>query len=217
MMRVWMASVEPLLDKNIFTQKLSLVHPFRRERVLACRNEIDRCRSLAAGLLLRKAFLQLGFAYEQLEIRVGEYGKPQLDGGWYYNISHAGDYAAAVIAKVPVGIDIEEKKRFEKKEKLAKRFLAEQELAMYRLLDEVGKTDMLARTWTRKEAFSKADGKGMAIHFRTIDTLREDIFWSTEPMEGYWFSICAFSGDRDSMLRRFVENGKIEMEADLYV
>lgn len=211
-MRVLLTSVLPLMDREVFDRNLKVVHPFRRSRVLSYRNEIDRCRSLAAGLLLRKAFLQQGLIYDKLKAAAGEQGKPLPCGGLHYSLSHAGTYAVAAVADVPVGIDMEEECRFVDGERLARRFLTQQELLLYGQLSQTEKPRMLAKAWTRKEAFSKADGRGMAIDFRTVDTLTENAFWSTEPIEGYRMSV--YVGD--SLLRSFLENGKIEMEENLY-
>lgn len=220
MISVLLASVLPLLDEAVFDRNLRLVHPFRQSRVLSYRNRIDRCRSLAAGLLLRKVFLQQGINYDDIKPAEGKHGEPLPCKGLHYSISHAGNYAAVAVADVPVGIDIEAVNRFERGERLAQKFLTQQEYALYGQLGEADKPEMLARAWTRKEAFAKADGRGMSIGFRKVDTLAEEFFRSTKPIEGYMVSIFVetdTTAGGDCLLRSFPENGMIGMEENLYV
>ncbi len=244
MVRVYVASVLPLMEEQEFQAKLSEVSDGRRRKVLACSGQMDRCRSLACGLLFAEGCRREGWSTEVYE---GRYGKPMLrspepdedrkeaagamhpDGripGRYFNLSHAGDYAAAVFSDHPVGIDIECCGRFADKSSLrerqtsaeekragvgegevhtgkgqarmlriARRILSEQEAQIWKQTPDDKKESELVRIWTRKEAYAKMDGRGLAMDFKTIDTLREDIYQTQQIAPGYWISVCGSMQD----------------------
>jgi phosphopantetheinyl transferase len=89
-------------------------------------------------------------------------GKPLLDSGSHHiSVSHAGEYAAAVISeRVAVGIDIEKMK--DRVERVKDRFLHQKEL------EAIGAENRLARLyvyWCGKEALYKLYGKP-SVDFR---------------------------------------------------
>ncbi len=224
MVRVYVASVLPLMEEQEFQAKLSEVSDGRRRKVLACSGQMDRCRSLACGLLFAEGCRREGWSTEVYE---GRYGKPMLrspepdedrkeaagamhpDGlipGRYFNLSHAGDYAAAVFSDHPVGIDIECCGRFADESshtgkgqvrmlRIARRILSEQEAQIWKQTPDDKKESELVRIWTRKEAYAKMDGRGLAMDFKTIDTLREDIYQTQQIAPGYWISVCGSMQD----------------------
>ena len=61
--------------------------------------------------------------------------------------------------------------------------------------------------WTRKESYSKALGKGLAMNFAKIDTQEmDDYFWSDWLKEGYFCSLYVEDGVfRDKALQEIVE------------
>ncbi|MDR1873701.1 MAG: 4'-phosphopantetheinyl transferase superfamily protein [Synergistaceae bacterium] len=83
--------------------KISANYPDRARKILSFVREKDRLRSLAAGLLLEEA---LG-ARKARAVLPGKYGKPSVEGGPHFNLSHSGDYVLLAVDDVPVGIDIE--------------------------------------------------------------------------------------------------------------
>lgn len=100
---------------------------------------------------------------KQLEFSVNEYGKPFLinNPDIHFNISHASNYVACVIADKPVGIDIELIKATESIElRIAKRFFTEDEIK-YIFTDE--HVLRFYEVWTKKESRIKMEGKGLHI------------------------------------------------------
>lgn len=224
MIRVYGADVRPLLDEKLFAEKIRLVSSERKEKILRYRNKQDRCRSLAAGLLVREGVEEAGVSYEQAVVVAGEHGKPMLhtrqegksgggqmcflEGGrkelLHFNLSHAGDYAVAVFATQPAGIDIEGKYRIRNVDTLARRILTDRENVYWQRFragligdgEEIQRelASELARIWTRKEAYAKAVGDGLSLEFSQIETVEpetEDVFFLTEPFaEDMWLSIC---------------------------
>ena len=231
MLQLVMTDIGFLREKSVFERQLAQVHPARREHILRFRLEGDRCRSLAAGLLLRKIFVQLGLDYDRLEVEVESSGKPGIKewkyrdhnqeyakiSRWYYSVTHSEDYAAAAVADVPIGIDLEAIHRFRNKKSLERRFLTGKEkLLLEKILEEhdaeeYAREAFLARVWTRKEAYAKADGRGLGIDFRRIDTTLEERFWSKQLLEDYWLSAYI---PEEKVWYDFREHGKIEWEAD---
>jgi 4'-phosphopantetheinyl transferase len=106
-------------------------------------------------------------------------GKPIWDDpcGLSFNLAHSGDLAIlAVAAKRPVGIDLEAVDQRAHYETLAKQGLSPRELQIFVQLPESERTAAILRIWTRKEAFLKAVGVGLA---RPLDEI-EVTFLPTE-------------------------------------
>lgn len=104
---------------------------------------------------------------------VGNKGKPYLLNNpkhISFNISHtknAGLWAFAVGREI--GVDIESPYRHVDVEQLAKRFLSEREWQDLQHFEGDAKRLAFLRCWTRKEAFVKALGDGLAHSLKTFD------------------------------------------------
>ena len=109
----------------------------------------------------------------QLSFRQNEHGKPYLSQELpqiLFNLSHSENMMALALTKeAEVGIDIEKEKKIEKMADLVKRFFspAEQEEFASLPIDQQQEAFYLA--WTRKEAFVKAAGRGLALGLDTFD------------------------------------------------
>ncbi len=96
------------LLSNEETRKLSAdicckIMPRRFERAQRYRFEKDRLMCLGAGWLLHHVL-----SVPETAVRLTENGKPYIENGNFFSLSHAGGFAAAVMHKEPVGVDIEE-------------------------------------------------------------------------------------------------------------
>ena len=66
--------------------------------------------------------------------------------------------------------------------------------------DDEEKVDLLMKFWTRKESYSKAIGKGLAMDFSQIDTEEMDkLYWSDWLEEGYYCSLYVEDGVFEDM------------------
>ena len=96
------------------------------------------------------------------EWTVGAHGKPRLAGAgaaWDFNLSHAGNYAVAALARgAQVGVDLESLARPADIELLGRRVFSEGERELVR----AGGREMFFDLWSRKEALLKALGCGWA-------------------------------------------------------
>ena len=96
------------------------------------------------------------------EWTVGAHGKPRLAGAgaaWDFNLSHAGDFAVAALARgAQIGVDLEVLSRPADIELLGRRVFSESERELVR----AGGRGTFFDLWSRKEALLKALGCGWA-------------------------------------------------------
>ena len=114
-MKIYMTDIVPFGDEKIFAQMLPFITEDRKNKIMQLKKKEDRCRSLAAGLLLEYALREYGISLlpgkmQQMYLRFGEKGKPVLNGktGIHFNLSHSGRYVAGVFSDEEVGIDVEQ-------------------------------------------------------------------------------------------------------------
>lgn len=103
---------------------------------------------------------------EKISIKKAEHGKPYLADypGLVFNLSHSA--AAMVIAvgwNCRLGVDIECCKSRSGMAGLVDKCFAIEEIAYWNSLPESQKISAFYRYWTRKEAFVKATGRGIAL------------------------------------------------------
>ena len=186
MLKLYYGNIQLVSDQQTFEKWLNKVDSQRREKVLRCKNELDKSRSLLAGVLL-----QFGVENDRSEKQI------------FYSISHSGEYVICVLSDRNVGVDIENNLRSvfsegkeEQLDKIAKKCLTLGEQIHYETSEEDTKADLLLKYWTRKESYSKAIGKGLGIDFSTIDTKKmDDLYWSDWLEEGYYCSLYVENGN----------------------
>ncbi len=106
---------------------------------------------LGTRVLLRKMLL----TDEYIDCKVDAHGKPYLVHLPYHiSLSHSFDYAAVMIGKSPVGIDIEQVK--DKVERIAHKFMSPEEVAF---ISQKYKINQLYVCWCAKEAVYKCYGQ----------------------------------------------------------
>jgi 4'-phosphopantetheinyl transferase len=108
-------------------------------------------------------------APQQLRIHKAEYGKPFLVDypELAFNLSHTGDKLLVAIAyNCDLGVDIEQCKTRVNLIGLVDKCFAEEEKAYWQQTPEAQQTRAFYQLWTRKEAFVKATGRGIALGFR---------------------------------------------------
>lgn len=200
-LKIYYTNCKCFTEKDLFEKGLSLVHETRRKKVLACKKEADRCRSLAAGLLVRYACGQLGYDYDTMYFSEGKNHKP-LAKNMHFNLSHSGDFAAIVTGDAEAGIDIEcllhrfggarGKERFFG---VMERCFTEAERAQVTLESETAEAYMLAtEIWTRKESYAKACGAGLGMDFSRLPVLDKPGFASYRMADGYVISTYSDAG-----------------------
>lgn len=167
---------------------LPMVSPQRREQALRYHHTFGRYCCLKSWVLLLSEVtnpLKPGNdpVLIPLEFRYNDYGKPYLDGGPFFSISHCKEGIAVVVAENEVGIDIESIRKADAD--LIARTMNEQErLAIRNDRD-------FTRLWTQKEALVKAQGVGIHSFEQLQKIVEESKGWSVESFENekYIYSI----------------------------
>jgi 4'-phosphopantetheinyl transferase len=149
---------------------------------------------------------------EEWQFSTGKWGKPEicgpaLDTPLWFNLSHTDGFAACVAGRVrQLGVDVENMKRMTPCEELASRFFAAVEYEYLKNLPLDLQREAFFRIWTLKEAYIKAEGKGLSIpldsfHFRFSDEVTLELngeftpggwgFFEFQPASDYRISIGA--------------------------
>jgi len=157
------------------------------EKERALRLRVDRPRSnfiLTRGTLRILLARYLNTAPVNVQFCYGVNGKPALadDSNLCFNVSHTHGLALIALAEQrAIGTDVENIKRGSDVKRLAERFFSDSERRALRRLSGAELQAAFVRCWTRKEAYIKAKGDGLAL-----------------PLDQFDVSIEA--GDRDALL-----------------
>lgn len=161
---------------------LPLVSAQRREQALKYKHTFGQFCCLKSWLML---FDDVEMSrYQDLEWKYNEHGKPYLEGGPYFSISHCKAGIAVAIGDQPIGIDIETIRHAN--EDLVERTMNEKERLGIR---ELGMREF-TRLWTQKEAIVKAEGTGI-YSFEQLQTILDNEHWTLDTFEkdNYIYSI----------------------------
>jgi 4'-phosphopantetheinyl transferase len=110
----------------------------------------------------------LGLPPGRVQFSYGARGKPALaessaEKRLYFNLAHSGELAVyGMIHDQEIGVDVEEIHSISEMEQIAARFFAPQEHAALLALPPVQRQQAFFNCWTRKEAYIKALGDGLA-------------------------------------------------------
>lgn len=223
-MEIYVTDIQNLMKEPIFERMLAFVPQERKDKIQSYRNDADKCRILAAGLLLEYGLSHYDYSLltekkgkKTVSLAQGEYGKPYLleETEISFNLSHSGNYAAAIFGFLQVGIDIEKKRS--KKEAVARRFFHSQEYEYLLSMEENLQEMCFTKIWSRKESYVKAIGKGLHLKLTDFcvceDTVEKNGLWhlkSFEQIAGYALSVCA--KEEINAEPQFVDFLKIEEE-----
>jgi 4'-phosphopantetheinyl transferase len=132
------------------------------------RFEADRQRYAIAHAALREILpRKLRTLPEGICFDIGSFGKPSTP-GLEFNLSHSGNLALVAIGNVPLGVDIERIEALDAFELAGHHFSTAEVLAL-RSLPPDAVLDGFFACWTRKEAFVKATGEGLARPLHQFD------------------------------------------------
>ncbi len=132
-------------------EALKLLPLNRVKKTMRYMKDVDKKRSLVAGLLLRK-YLNIT---EDSQMSYNEYSKPFCTKkDVFFNISHGGDYVILGVSQNEIGVDVEKISEYDVE--IANHAFCAQEL---NYLSPHDKYDFY-KLWTRKESIMKALGMG---------------------------------------------------------
>jgi 4'-phosphopantetheinyl transferase len=144
-----------------------------RLRAARFRFTLDRERFVAARGLLREILaLYLNVTARQLSFGYGPNGKPFLaeHDALRFNVAHSLNVALVAVAyEREVGVDIEHARYDIAVEEVAETVFSTQEKHTLSRLEGEAKRTTFLQFWTRKEAYIKADGRGMSLLLEHID------------------------------------------------
>ena len=153
-----LASARALLSPDELTRADRFVTPRHRRRFAMARAQLR----MVLGRLV-------GAAPETLSLTYAEHGKPLLDGGPSFNLSHSEEgVVIAVTREGRLGVDLEQHRPLRDMPALATRYFAADEAALVREAAPADRPEVFFRIWTRKEAFLKALGGGLSIPLRSF-------------------------------------------------
>jgi 4'-phosphopantetheinyl transferase len=187
-------SVSLYVPPETFAGLWATLTPDEQDRSARFRSQRDRRRFIVARGVLREI---LGHYLEIDPARVhfvyNRFGKPDLDpefgGRLRFNLSHSADLALIAIATGPeIGVDLEPTRAHSCYLEMAQRFFSMSELdALNGLPSQLHALAFLG-CWTRKEAYMKARGGGLAIPPTSFSVHHLQGAWSfhtLHPAPGY--------------------------------
>lgn len=175
-----------LCTDRVSEEDLSAVRtrfPLRYSRAMRCVKAEDGLCVIAAGVLLWRV---LGVEDESV-IQINAEGRPHIEGGPEFSLSHSGGRCVLAVDGGPVGVDIE--KLDESSLIAAPAALTEEEL----LWIAPSPLERFHLLWTRKESVYKAvGGYKDPKEIPSLDgRLPEGLFVKSALLEGFALSVCA--------------------------
>ena len=170
--------------KDNYSFIVSKVNKDRVEKALRFVNEKDQLLSLGGAYLFYKYL-------PKEEIKINSNGKPYLENGPYFNLSHSGEYTVIAISNErDVGVDIE--RIDESKIEAIKYSLSEDDKK------NVGDNNLFL-LWSNKESLVKCMGTGF-IDFKKVNGLpligaRNGYYTISQLYEGYSLSVTLKGND----------------------
>ncbi len=160
---MWQAGLDqPAAQVAQYTRLLTPDEQLRANRF---HFERDRQRYIVGRGILRTLLGRyLGCAGSELQFSYGLRGKPALTNPVFdFNLAHSGGLAVIALAyQQEIGVDVEQIRPITDMEQIVQRFFAEQEQADLLTLPVEQRQTAFFNGWTRKEAYLKALGDGLA-------------------------------------------------------
>lgn len=173
------------LQTEIAADLCHILSPKEQNFAQTIRNESLKKQHLTVRIALRRILASyLKQAATKINLSKTVHGKPYLADypEIQFNISHSADVLLVAISQVgAVGVDIEQAK-FQRRDfsGLVGKCFSQSEIEYWNALPEMEKAAEFYRFWTRKEAFVKAVGRGLAIGLQhcVIDPGKQPYFIS---------------------------------------
>ncbi|MCQ2310251.1 MAG: 4'-phosphopantetheinyl transferase superfamily protein [Paludibacteraceae bacterium] len=158
---------------------LPLVSEQRREYALRYKHTFGRFCALQSWLMVEH------LTGSSADWSYNQYGKPYIDGGLDFSLSHCKRAIAVAVDNCPIGIDVESIRHVD--DALIARTMNEAERAMIHEAQDTAR--MFTRLWTRKEAYLKWKGTGIADDLQQVLNGVEEQGFMTIERDDYIVSI----------------------------
>lgn len=168
----------------------SLQDHYERLRKVLSREELQRSASfyferdrlrfiLSRGMLRELLGHYLQRSPSGILFSFNAFGKPMISskGGRQseFNLSHSGGLVSVIIGDMPVGVDIEHIRPGVDTDSLCRNYFSAEETETYFRTVPDERKALFFRIWTRKEAFMKAVGLGLAIPLKSFSVIGDNI------------------------------------------
>ena len=174
-----------------------------KERLIGKKNPQSQAESLCALICLEKLLKSVGLdkSFADMSIMREESGKPHFnDLPLFFSITHSRALCAVALSNRPVGIDLEFIDQRRNFLDISKRFFSSEECIAIHNSTSVAK-DFFA-LWTKKEALSKLNGKGLASICADTLTLSDNYCFKEYSIdfegEAAYMTLC-FDGEVDTV------------------
>ncbi len=165
---IFFASLPQDFNENLYLSKLPV---FLQKKITKIRD--SKTKKMA---IFNKIVLQQILNNNLEDLKYTDLGRPYLENYPNFNISHSNQWVVCIISKDgKIGIDVEELKEINF-QGLSKRYFHYNEQQLIK-----NKKDFF-RIWTRKEAILKAQGCGLRVELKQLDTTRNPV----ELDQNYW-------------------------------
>jgi 4'-phosphopantetheinyl transferase len=170
---VWRASLDLPMDE--IAPLHATLAPDEQARAAQFQFERDRRRfAVGRGVLRTILARYTGIAPECIEFCYSTTGKPALapspgSAALFFNVAHSHELALYAVGRHTLGVDVEHIRPLHNAAQLARRICSPAEQAELATLPRAEHEGALLRCWTRKEAYIKACGAGLAYPLPTID------------------------------------------------
>ena len=146
--------------EHLYEETIALLPEKRRCKAEKLYNKNDAVLSATAGLMMKEVLK----ITEDGMVKLGEHGKPYLEQGLFFSVSHSRRYSVLAVSENEVGVDIEMHEGIN--EQIAKRCFIEEEQEF-----ALQSTENFQRIWTAKEAVLKFLGKGFSYAPKNFSVL----------------------------------------------
>jgi 4'-phosphopantetheinyl transferase len=213
---LWQYPIGKPPDARHLAHARTILSDPEKQRCAAFRSDRHQTEYALSRAMLRLALSEYApVAPQDWQFLALEKGKPEIAGPaltppLWFNLSHTDGFSACVIGRVrQLGVDIENMNREMPHQELAKRFFAPGEFEYLLTLPPSLQREAFFRIWTLKEAYIKAEGKGLSIpldsfHFR-FSTGNPELKLTAESNPRDW-SVFEFQPGPDHRISIVVKN-----------
>ena len=169
---------------------LPLVSAQRRKQALRYKHVFGRYTCLKSWMMLQGLWVT-GYGLRVMGDWIyNEYGKPYIEGGPEFSISHCQHGIAVAVDDKPIGIDIESIRPV--KSELIERTMNQAEQ------DYIGQDPTrFTELWTRKEAYLKYKGTGIIDNLKHVLDDTKNVRFETTKTTNYVYTICHETNETD--------------------
>jgi 4'-phosphopantetheinyl transferase len=157
-------------------QMHSVLSPEEKERANRFLFEVHKMRFIAGRTFLRTVLGRyLGMNPAKLRFTYNPQGKPALDPTFTrsdikFNLAHSENLALLAVTRVgETGVDVEQVRPIPEAADLVSRFFSARESQLFNQLPEDLQPAAFFNLWTRKEAWLKATGEGIAHSLKLVE------------------------------------------------